>query len=164
MNDIVLVEDAELVRLMTLNRPDALNALTVEAMRALADHLEDAAADSRVRAIVLTGAGDAFSAGGDLAFLRDLPHMAPAAVREIVYGNFQRVTRVIRSMDKPVIAAVNGAAVGAGCEIAVACDFRIASERARFSEAWIRLGCVPALGGMYLLPRWSGWRGRRSWC
>jgi enoyl-CoA hydratase/carnithine racemase len=156
MNDIVLVEDGELVRLMTLNRPDALNALTVEAMRVLADHLEDAAADSRVRAIVLTGAGAAFSAGGDLAFLRDLPHMAGPAVREIVYGSFQRVTRVIRGMDKPVIAAVNGAAVGAGCEIAVACDFRIASERARFSEAWIRLGCVPALGGMYLLPRLVG--------
>jgi enoyl-CoA hydratase/carnithine racemase len=156
MDDIVLVEDADQTRRLKLNRPDALNALTVEAMRALADHLDDAAADRRIGAVVLTGAGDVFSAGGDLALLLELPRMPPAEAREIVYGSFQRVARVIRGMDKPVIAAVNGAAVGTGCEIAIACDFRIASERARFSEAWIRLGCVPALGGMYLLPRLVG--------
>jgi enoyl-CoA hydratase/carnithine racemase len=152
---VILVEDADQVRTLRLNRPDALNALTVEDTRILSDRLEEAAADPRLRAVVLTGAGDAFSAGGDLTLLQELPGMAPAHVR-IVYGSFQRVTRVIRAMGKPVIAAVNGAAVGAGCEIAIACDFRIASERARFSEAWIRIGCVPALGGMYLLPRLVG--------
>ncbi len=156
MTDLVLVEESEGVRTLTLNRPDTLNALTVPAMAALADRLEEAAADPATRAVVITGAGSAFSAGGDLAFLQELPTMPPGRIREVVYGAFQRVPRAIRSMDKPVVAAVNGAAVGAGCEIAVACDFRIASERGRFGEVWINLGCVPAMGGMFLLPRIVG--------
>jgi enoyl-CoA hydratase/carnithine racemase len=156
MTDLVRVEQSEGVRTLTLNRPDALNALTVDAMAALADRLEESAADTTVRALVITGAGNAFSAGGDLAFLQELPAMPLTRIREVVYGTFQRVPRAIRGMRKPVIAAVNGAAVGAGCEIAVACDFRIASERARFGEVWINLGCVPALGGMFLLPRIVG--------
>jgi enoyl-CoA hydratase/carnithine racemase len=125
-------------------------------MAALGDRLDEAAADPATRAVVITGAGAAFSAGGDLDFLRELPGMPPARAKEAVYGTFQRVPRAIRAMDKPVIAAVNGAAVGAGCEIAVACDFRIASETARFGEVWIKLGCVPAMGGMFLLPRLVG--------
>ena len=156
MTDVVLVAQADGVLTLTLNRPDSLNALTVEVMGALADRLEAAAADRSVRAVVITGAGSAFSAGGDLAFLQELPGMPSARAKEVVYGTFQRVPRLIRAMDKPVIAAVNGAAVGAGCEIAVACDFRIASEKARFGEVWITLGCIPALGGMYLLPRLVG--------
>ncbi len=156
MRDLVLASRDDGVCTLTLNRPGALNALTVEAMAALADHLEEAAKDAGTRAVVITGAGSAFSAGGDIAFLQELPGMSPARIKEIVYGTFQRVPRAIRAMDKPVIAAVNGAAVGAGCEIAVACDFRIASETARFGEVWINLGCVPALGGMFLLPRIVG--------
>ncbi|MEK7372209.1 MAG: enoyl-CoA hydratase-related protein [candidate division NC10 bacterium] len=156
MTDVVLVAQSDGVLTLTLNRPDSLNALTVEVMGALADRLEAAAADRSARAVVITGAGSAFSAGGDLAFLQELPGMPPARAKEVVYGTFQRVPRLIRAMDKPVIAAVNGAAVGAGCEIAVACDFRIASEKARFGEVWITLGCIPALGGMYLLPRLVG--------
>lgn len=156
MSDLVLASRDDGVCTLTLNRPEALNALTVEAMAALAGRLEEAAKDPGTRAVVITGAGSAFSAGGDIAFLQDLPGMSPARIKEIVYGTFQRVPRAIRAMDKPVIAAVNGAAVGAGCEIAVACDFRIASEKARFGEAWINLGCVPALGGMFLLPRIVG--------
>jgi enoyl-CoA hydratase/carnithine racemase len=156
MTNLVLVEQSEGVRALTLNGPDALNALTVPAVAALADRLEEAAADPVVRAAVVTGAGSAFSAGGDLAFLQDLPAMPPARIREVVYGTFQRVARAIRFMDKPVVAAVNGTAVGAGCENAVACDFRIASSLARFGEVWINLGCVPALGGMFLLPRIVG--------
>ena len=156
MTDVVRVAQADGVLTLTLNRPDSLNALTVEVMGALADRLEAAAADRSARAVVITGAGSAFSAGGDLAFLQELPGMPSARAKEVVYGTFQRVPRLIRAMDKPVIAAVNGAAVGAGCEIAVACDFRIASEKARFGEVWITLGCIPALGGMYLLPRLVG--------
>jgi enoyl-CoA hydratase/carnithine racemase len=156
MSDVVLADRSEGVLTLTLNRPESLNALTVEAMGALAERLEAAAADPATRAVVITGAGSAFSAGGDIAFLQELPTLPTERVREIVYGAFQRVPRAIRRMDKPVIAAVNGAAVGAGCEIAVACDFRIASDRARFGEVWINIGCVPALGGMFLLPRIVG--------
>ena len=156
MSDPILAGHQDGVTTLTLNRPETLNALTVEGMAALADRLEAAGADPHTRAVVVTGAGSAFSAGGDVSFLQDLPGMPAARIREVVYGTFQRVTRAIRAMDKPVVAAVNGAAVGAGCEIAVACDFRIASERARFGEVWINLGCVPALGGMFLLPRIVG--------
>jgi enoyl-CoA hydratase/carnithine racemase len=156
MSDLVLVDRSDAVLTLTLNRPEALNALTAEAMGVLAERLEAAAADDATRAVVITGAGAAFSAGGDVAFLQELPRLPPERVRQIVYSAFQRVPRAIRRMDKPVIAAVNGAAVGAGCEIAVACDFRIASEKARFGEVWINLGCIPALGGMFLLPRLVG--------
>ena len=156
MSEPVLVAQVDGVRTLTLNRPEAMNALTLEAMRALGDRLEEAAADSGTRVVVITGAGPAFSAGGDLALLQALPTMSPAEMKEIVYGTFQRVPRLIRAMDKPVLAAVNGAAVGAGCEIAIACDLRIASEKARFGEGWITIGCVPAMGGMFLLPRLVG--------
>lgn len=144
------------VRILTLDRPDALNALTMEDMRELGGRLEAAAASRDVRAVLVTGAGSAFSAGGDARFLQQLPGMAADAVREVVYGAFQRPIRAMRAMAKPVVAAVNGAAVGAGCEIALAADVRLASDRARFGEVWIRLGCVPALGGMFLLPRIVG--------
>jgi enoyl-CoA hydratase/carnithine racemase len=156
MSELVLPRREGGVCTLTLNRPAASNALTVEAMAALADHLEEAAKDPATRAVIITGAGAAFSAGGDIAFLQALPGMPPAQIKEIVYGTFQRVPRAIRAMAKPVIAAVNGAAVGAGCEIAVACDLRIASDTARFGEVWVNLGCVPALGGMFLLPRIVG--------
>ncbi len=152
----VLERDADGVRVLTLNRPEAMNALTMDGTRALGERLEAAAADATVRAVVLTGAGRAFSAGGDATFLLEIPSMPPERLREVVYATFQRPIRAIRSMEKPVIAAVNGPAVGAGCEIAVASDFRLASDRARFGEVWIKLGCVPALGGMYLLPRIVG--------
>jgi 2-(1,2-epoxy-1,2-dihydrophenyl)acetyl-CoA isomerase len=156
MAEPVLVETHDGVTTLTLNRPEALNALDLGAAALLAERLEAAGRDGGTRAVIITGAGSAFSAGGDLAFLQEIPAMPAARIREVVYGTFQRLTRAIRAMDKPVIAAVNGAAVGAGCEIAVAADFRIASERARFGEVWMSLGCVPALGGMYLLPRIVG--------
>ncbi|MBI4629176.1 MAG: enoyl-CoA hydratase/isomerase family protein, partial [Candidatus Rokubacteria bacterium] len=148
--------DTDGVRVLTLDRPETLNALTLEGMRELGERVEAAAADPAVRALVLTGAGKAFSAGGDAQFLLGIPAMTDAELRTVVYGTFQRPVRAIRAMPKPVVAAVNGPAVGAGCELAVASDFRLASEHARFGEVWIRLGCVPALGGMYLLPRIVG--------
>jgi enoyl-CoA hydratase/carnithine racemase len=152
----VLAHQADEVLVLTLDRPDTMNAMTPDGMRELGERLEAAGADPGVRAVVLTGAGTAFSAGGDSAFLLDIPRMTAAAVHDVVYRSFQRPVRAMRAMDKPVIAAVNGPAVGAGCELAVAADFRLASSRARFGEVWIKIGCVPALGGMFLLPRIVG--------
>lgn len=148
--------DVGRVRVITMSRPETLNAMTPEGMASLGERLEAAGADPEVRVVVVTGEGAAFSAGGDIGFLQEIPATAPARVKDVVYGSFQRPTRAIRSMEKPVIAAVNGPAIGAGCELAVAADFRIASDRARFGEVWIRIGCVPALGGMFLLPRIVG--------
>jgi enoyl-CoA hydratase/carnithine racemase len=155
MDDIREEQDGG-VRILTLDRPEAMNALTLAGMRELGERLEAAAADPQARAVVLTGAGRAFSAGGDARFLLEIPSMSDEAIREVVYATFQRPIRAMRSMDKIVIAAVNGAAVGAGCELALAADLRIASDHARLGEVWIRIGCVPALGGMYLLPRIVG--------
>jgi enoyl-CoA hydratase/carnithine racemase len=152
----LLERDLDGVLVLTLNRPETLNALTVELAGELGERLEAAARDGAVRAVVLTGAGGAFSSGGDTRFLREIPAMPPERIRALVYGAFQRPIRAIRTMDKPVIAAVNGPAVGAGCELALAADIRLASEQARFGEVWIRIGCLPALGGMYLLPRIVG--------
>jgi 2-(1,2-epoxy-1,2-dihydrophenyl)acetyl-CoA isomerase len=144
------------ITVLTLDRPESLNALTPGGMSELGERLERAAGDPTVRAVVLTGAGRAFSAGGDAQFLLEIPTMPPSTVADVVYRGFQRPIRAMRAMDKPVVAAVNGPAVGAGCELAIAADFRIAAESARFGEVWIRIGCVPALGGMYLLPRLVG--------
>ncbi|MGH7355662.1 MAG: enoyl-CoA hydratase/isomerase family protein [Candidatus Rokuibacteriota bacterium] len=143
------------VLILTLNRPESLNALTLDAARLLGERLDAASRDPGVRAVV-TGAGSAFSAGGDTKFLLEIPGMSDDELRRVVYGTFQRPVRAIRAIDKPVIAAVNSATVGAGCELAVAADIRMVSEQARFGEIWIRIGCVPALGGMYLLPRIVG--------
>lgn len=148
--------DVDGVRIVTLDRPETLNALDVAAMGELGARLECAAADDGVGAVVLTGAGAAFSAGGDARFLTEIPTMAPERIRDVVYGTFQRPIRAMRAMAKPVVAAVNGPAVGAGCELALAADVRLAAPSARFGEVWIKIGCVPALGGMYLLPRIVG--------
>ena len=115
----VLERDTAGVRVLTLDRPETLNALTLEGMRELGERVEAAAADPAVRALVLTGSGKAFSAGGDAQFLLGIPAMTDAELRTVVYGTFQRPVRAIRAMPKPVVAAVNGPAVGAGCELAV---------------------------------------------
>lgn len=140
--------------MVTLNRPEKLNSIDLPTAAEIAAVLHKVAQASEVRAVVLTGAGRAFSAGGDMKTLD--PGDSPVESKEIIYGYFGAMIRSLRSIRVPVIAAVNGPAVGAGCELALACDFRFASENARFGEVWIRLGLIPALGGTYLLPRLVG--------
>jgi enoyl-CoA hydratase/carnithine racemase len=152
----VLERDDGPVRILTLHRPETRNALTAETMSELGRRLERTAADRQVRAVVLTGSGGAFSSGGDVRLLQAIAAMSEAELREVVYGAFQRPIRALRAMPQPVVAAVDGPALGAGCELALAADFRLASPQARFGEVWVRIGCVPALGGMYLLPRLIG--------
>ena len=141
---------------ITFNRPEVMNGLNPDYLQRFIAALQAFERDAAVRVIVLTGAGKAFSSGGDKAFLRELTRMTPAQIRDTVYNSFLGATRSIKLCSKPTIAAVNGPAVGAGCEIAVACDFRIVAEDAFFCENWIDLGLIPPLGGMMLLPRLIG--------
>lgn len=144
---------------LTLNRPDKRNAMS-DAMRAeFIDALEHVAADKAIRALVLTGAGKGFCAGGDIAGMEKRMN-APAG--EVGFNGWHRQQRVhhtqmlLHTMPKPVIAAVNGAASGLGADTALACDFIIASEWASFTWSYIHRGIVPDGGGMYFLPRRVG--------
>ena len=153
MTDGLRVEVDGPVATLTLDRPDALNALTVPVKLALRESLETLAADRTVRAVILTGAGRAFCAGQDLAE-REAPDAAPLDVE--VRERYNPIIRAIRSMGQPVIAAVNGVAAGAGASLAFACDLRIAAEEARFILAFGRIGLIPDSGATWFLPRLVG--------
>ena len=156
MTALIVAEQSGKIGRITFNRPKAMNALTPEMIAEVTAALGEFERNPDVRVIVFTGEGRAFSAGGDMKFLAELIGMTPAEVKRTVYAHFVEGVRRIKLCPKPTIAAVNGPAVGAGCEIALACDFRIAAEEAVFSESWIRLGVIPALGGMFLLPQIVG--------
>lgn len=150
---------ADGIATLTLNRPDKRNAMS-DAMRAeFIEALEQVAADKSIRALVLTGAGKGFCAGGDIAGMEKRMN-APAG--EVGFNGWHRQQRVhhtqmlLHTMPKPVIAAVNGAASGLGADTALACDFIVVSEWASFSWSYIHRGIVPDGGGMYFLPRRVG--------
>jgi 2-(1,2-epoxy-1,2-dihydrophenyl)acetyl-CoA isomerase len=153
MTDGLRVEADGPVATLTLDRPEALNALTVPVKVALRDALESIAQDRAIRAVILTGAGRAFCAGQDLAE-REQPDAAP--LEEEVRERYNPIIRALRSMGQPVIAAVNGVAAGAGASLALACDLRIAAESARFVLAFGRIGLVPDSGASWFLPRLVG--------
>ena len=145
------------IAVLTLHRPDKLNALDYALIDALAAALDDLEADPAVRAVILTGAGDrAFSAGADIAeFAGSIEGGVEKALREFVRRG-QRLTRQIEAYPKPLIAAVNGIAFGAGCEITEAAPLALATDRARFAKPEIRLGFPPPFGGTQRLPRLVG--------
>jgi 2-(1,2-epoxy-1,2-dihydrophenyl)acetyl-CoA isomerase len=153
----VLHTTGDQVSHITLNRPEALNALTPEQRDRVIELLGDASADPDVRAVVLTGTGRGFCAGADL-------RGGGAAGRERVAGDVartlrlgaQRLVAAVLDCEKPVIAAVNGTAAGLGAHLALACDLVLAAESARFIEVFVRRGLVPDAGGAYLLPRLIG--------
>jgi 2-(1,2-epoxy-1,2-dihydrophenyl)acetyl-CoA isomerase len=153
MTDGLRVDIDGPVATLTLDRPEALNALTVPVKVALREALEGIGADRAVRAVILTGAGRAFCAGQDLAE-RERPNAAP--LEEEVRERYSPIIRALRSMGQPVIAAVNGVAAGAGASLAFACDLRIAAAGARFVLAFGRIGLVPDSGATWLLPRLVG--------
>jgi enoyl-CoA hydratase/carnithine racemase len=144
---------------LTLNRPDKRNAMSDEMRAQFIEALERVAADKAIRALVLTGAGKGFCAGGDIA---GMERRMSAPTGEIAFNGWHRQQGVhhaqslLHTMPKPVIAAVNGAASGLGADTALACDFIIASERANFAWSYIHRGIVPDGGGMYFLPRRVG--------
>ncbi len=136
---------------ITLNRPDVLNAFNTDMHRELAGALKEAR-DAAVRAVVLTGAGRGFCVGQDLTEFRE----APGDIGSRLRGNYHPNIRAIRALEKPVIAAVNGAAAGAGMSIACACDLRIAADSASFIPAFINIGLIPDSGGSYFVTRLLG--------
>ncbi len=151
-----LYEVVDGVGVITLNRPETLNAFSDTMRRELPERLQQLQADPAARAIVITGAGRAFCAGGDVRSMAELQdHNDTAVIRHRVALG-AHIVRLIRVIPKPVIAAVNGAAAGAGMNLALACDFRYASERARFVESFIRIGLVPDWGGHFLLTQLIG--------
>ena len=152
----IRVEKNDGIGWLTLDRPKVLNAMIPAMMKEVIDAFEDLNNDDAVRVVVITGEGKGFSAGGDYDFLVELTEARPFDVKNTVYRFFGAGVRAVKLCPKPTIAAVNGPAAGAGCEIALACDFRIASEHAVFRESWIDLGLLSPLGGMYLLPRLVG--------
>jgi enoyl-CoA hydratase/carnithine racemase len=153
MTDGLRVDVDGPVATITLDRPEALNALTVPVKVALREALERLAVDRAVRAVILTGAGRAFCAGQDLAE-RERPDAAPLDVE--LRERYNPIILALRSMGQPVIAAVNGVAAGAGASIAFACDLRVAAEDARFVLAFGRIGLVPDSGATWFLPRLIG--------
>lgn len=146
-------EIAEGVAIITLNRPDKLNSFNQEMALELQDVLDQCMDNAAVRAILLTGAGRGFCAGQDLA-----EAVAPdsAAIEEHVETKYNPIVRRIRGIEKPVIAAVNGVAAGAGANLAFCCDIVLAAEGAKFIQSFINIGLIPDTGGTYFLPRLVG--------
>ncbi len=150
----ILVERKENYAVITLNRPKVLNALNQALMAELDAALDELTADESVRAVVLTGAGErAFAAGADIGEFNALPSASVAAEFSL---RGQAVTNKIERLPKPVVAAVNGFALGGGCELAMACDICIAADTARLGQAEINLGITPGYGGTQRLPRLVG--------
>ena len=149
---IDITEDSGITTI-TLNRPEKLNALAGHMRRDLAEALETAASERNVHVVVITGAGRAFCAGGDVAAMAELIERHDAEEFSRLLGSARRVVTSIRQMTKPVIASVNGPAFGAGCNLALACDLRIASTTATFNQSFAKVGLHPDWGGTYFLPR-----------
>jgi enoyl-CoA hydratase len=149
----ILYEKAGGVATVTLNRPDKLNALNSDVYRELYDAFADAEGDPEVRAVIVTGAGEkAFAAGSDIA---EMEKMSALESREFM-GTIRQTSDFLYAMSKPTIAAVPGYALGGGCELAMCCDLRIASEKARFGQPEINLGLIPGASGTQRLPRLIG--------
>ena len=152
------VERDGAVTVLTLNRPDVLNAFDEPLTEALNASLADCAADAAIRAVVITGAGRAFSAGQDLADrLSMIEKGGDVHLGNELRRRYHPAIAAIREMRKPVIAAVNGVAAGAGLGVAIACDVRVAAASASFRPAWGRVGLVPDAGSAFFLPRLVGW-------
>ncbi|HJL61225.1 MAG TPA: crotonase/enoyl-CoA hydratase family protein [Pseudomonadales bacterium] len=160
MSDPLLYEHSGAIVTLTLNRHETRNAISEDEM---VNAIEDACAkingDSSVRVAIITGAGSAFSSGGNVKDMRDKKGMFGGTATEIRDGylnGIQRIPVAIHGLEVPIIAAVNGAAIGAGCDLTMMCDMRIASEKAVFAESFVKVGLIPGDGGAWFLPRVIG--------
>jgi enoyl-CoA hydratase/carnithine racemase len=164
----LLFDVQEGIATITLNRPDARNAFSVPMIEAWVAALEECRDRDDIRVVVLTGNGPSFCAGGDVRAMREGrgfleqgdteldTHTTGLARKNSLWKLIQRVPLTLEQVDKPVIAAVNGDAIGAGCDMALMCDLRVSADTARYAEAYVKLGIVPGDGGAYFLPRLVG--------
>lgn len=161
MTEHVIFEVADHIATLTLNNPSLRNPISdVEMVDALIAALDRLNADHSIRAAILTGAGKAFSSGGNLRKMGqpgELGGGAPADIPQGYKRGIQRIPLAFQALEVPIIAAVNGAAVGAGCDLACMCDIRIAATSARFAESFVKLALIAGDGGAWLLPRVVGY-------
>src|SRR5918912_374028 len=153
MYDNIRVTVEHCITTIELNRPEKLNAFIGHMRRDLAEALEQASSDRTTRVVSVTGVGRGFCAGADVSYMAELMERQDVEEFTRLLGAGRRVLYTIRQMTKPVIASVNGAAYGAGFNLALACDLRIASESATFSQSFVKVGLHPDWGGSYFVPR-----------
>lgn len=151
--DTILTSRTGGVLTLTLNRPAAFNSFTQPMAAAFQAGLDAAAADEEIRCVVITGAGKAFCAGQDL---KEITADDAPAMKDVVHGTYNTTVRKMRAMPKPIVAAVNGVAAGAGANIALAADLCVAREDAKFIQAFSKIGLIPDSGGTWMLPRLIG--------
>jgi 2-(1,2-epoxy-1,2-dihydrophenyl)acetyl-CoA isomerase len=152
----VLLQREEAVGTLVLNRPEKLNAFAGTMRSEIGDALDELEADETVRVIVITGAGRGFCAGADVGYMAELIERRDEAAMAALVEAGRRVVTTIRQSSKPVIGSLNGVAAGGGANLALACDMRIASDRARMGQTFNRIGLCPDWGGTYFLPRLVG--------
>ena len=152
----IVVERRDGVMLLTLNRPEVLNSFNAKMAEDVQRALGDAAADPEVRAVLITGTGRAFSSGQDLSEVLPRDGRPSPDLGDIVRRQYNPIIHAIRTLEKPVVCAVNGVAAGAGANLAFACDIVVACEEAVFIQSFARIGLIPDSGGTFILPRIVG--------
>lgn len=151
----VLYEIKDNIAFITLNRPEAKNAFSPEMINLWRKYLEEAKTDDSVRVIIVSGKGDTFCSGGNIKDMAD-GKLRSWDMKRFLWDGVHRIVLALEDLDKPVIAAINGAAMGAGLDMALMCDLRVASEKAKLAESYIVMGLIPGDGGAYFLPRLVG--------
>ena len=157
----ILFEIKEHVAIITLNRPEKYNAFNSEMAMRLQEKLDECKQSKNIRAVYITGAGNAFSSGQDLDEVVD---PEGPDVTSILSKHYNPIIKRIRRLEKPVVAAINGVAAGAGANIALCCDIILASKSASFIQAFSKIGLIPDSGGTYFLPRLIGWQKATALC
>lgn len=145
----------ENVAVLTINRPEARGAFSPEMIQLWREHLEEARRDDSITVIVVTGSGDTFCSGGDIRDMAD-GKLRSWDMKRFLWEGVHRIILTLEDLDKPVIAAINGAAMGAGMDMAIMCDLRVCSDRAKLGESYIQMGLIPGDGGAWFLPRLVG--------
>lgn len=156
--DLVTIERRDGIAILRFNRPEQSNAVFPPMMKRMCAALDEAIDDDAVHAIVLSHVGKHFVAGADFDWLLTLKDATVPEIRQDIYAWFQGAAKRIHTCPKPVVAAIGGAAITVGFELAIAADFRIVTEKTLFQQSWIRLGLIGPLGSLKLLPAMVGWQ------